>query len=166
MLAIVTQYILTRLEKVFYRLVITTNFFFFPTWHHCRNIAMEIVTNIEFLANLPLYEEEKPYYLHLAADAAVTADEMKLTNMQWASKVTTVHSMRRGVAMDPHMSLETNGFCYSATSTIRPIISLSMVWVSSGFLSTNRKEKNGCVVLSAQSLFAATTSRQAAIPWT
>lgn len=68
----------------------------------------DIQTTIDFLADLPIYEEEKPYYLHPSATANDHLDEVRITNVEWNTKCVTVHSMRDKV----DISLEKNGFCY------------------------------------------------------
>jgi hypothetical protein len=69
---------------------------------------MSIQTTIDFLADLPLYEEEKPYYLHASAAADDRLDVVKITNIEWDTKPVTVHSMRD----NPDLDFEKNGFCY------------------------------------------------------
>lgn len=69
---------------------------------------MDIYTKIDFIANSPLYEEEKPYFLHPSASVDLDKAEIKNTNVEWNTKPMVVHSMRdRG-----DISLEKNGFCY------------------------------------------------------
>jgi hypothetical protein len=68
----------------------------------------ELQTRLEFLSDLPLYDREKPFFLHPSATVNVEAEKIVTTNVQWADEAVTVHSMRgkKGI------SLETNGFCY------------------------------------------------------
>jgi hypothetical protein len=68
----------------------------------------ELKTRIEFLSDLPLYDREKPFFLHPSATVNVEAEKIVTTNVQWANEAVTVQSMRgkKGI------SLETNGFCY------------------------------------------------------
>src|SRR4051812_42541708 len=65
---------------------------------------MAIQTTIEFLADLPLYEEEKPYYLHASASAGDRLNDIKITNIEWDTREVTVYSMRDKA----NISLETN----------------------------------------------------------
>jgi hypothetical protein len=69
---------------------------------------MDIHTTIDFLADLPVYQEEKPYYLHASASADDRLDDIKITNIEWDTKPTKVQSMRD----NPDLGLEKNGFCY------------------------------------------------------
>lgn len=68
----------------------------------------DIQTTIDFLADLPKYDEEKPYYLHPSATADDRLDEVRITNVEWNTKCVTVHSMRDRA----DVGLEKNGFCY------------------------------------------------------
>ena len=60
------------------------------------------------MADLPIYEEEKPYYLHASASAGEHLDDIKFTNIEWGARLLTAYSMRD----NPDISLERNGFCY------------------------------------------------------
>ena len=66
-----------------------------------------IETFIDFIADLRLYEEEKPYFLHPSA-SAVNPEAIVTTNVEWDKKRVTVRSMRDKGSI----SLEENGFCY------------------------------------------------------
>ncbi|KAI0898716.1 hypothetical protein F4806DRAFT_455425 [Annulohypoxylon nitens] len=68
----------------------------------------DIQTSIDFIADLPIYGEEKPFFLHPSASKNVNLDEIKTTNVKWDTKPVTVHSMRD----KDNISLEKNGFCY------------------------------------------------------
>ncbi|KAM5350376.1 hypothetical protein ACJ41O_006881 [Fusarium nematophilum] len=68
----------------------------------------DIQTTIDFIADLPLYDEEKPYLLHPSASAKVDVDQIKTTNVEWNKTGVTVRSMRN----KPDISLEKNGFCH------------------------------------------------------
>ncbi|KAI0104457.1 hypothetical protein F4814DRAFT_430833 [Daldinia grandis] len=65
-------------------------------------------TTIDFIADIPLYGEEKPFFLHPSATAKIGLDAINTTNVEWENKPVTVHSMRN----DTNISLEKNGFCY------------------------------------------------------
>ncbi|KAK7990149.1 hypothetical protein PG989_010464 [Apiospora arundinis] len=69
---------------------------------------MDINTKIDFIASSPLYEEEKPYFLHPSASADVDTQQIKNTNVVWDPKPMVVQSMRDR----EDLSLEKNGFCY------------------------------------------------------
>ncbi|KAF4458061.1 hypothetical protein F53441_136 [Fusarium austroafricanum] len=64
-------------------------------------------TTIDFIANLPVYEHEKPFFLHPSATAE-EVDKIKTSNVQWDARSVTLHSMRK----NPDISLEKSGFCY------------------------------------------------------
>ena len=70
--------------------------------------ATDIQTTIDFIADLSLYEEEKPYFLHPSASVNLDVDQIKTTNVQWNTTGVTVQSMRDR----PEVSLERTGFCY------------------------------------------------------
>ncbi|KAM0438442.1 hypothetical protein ACHAPT_001191 [Fusarium lateritium] len=63
---------------------------------------------IDFIADLPRYREEKPYFLHPSASANLDVDQIKTTNVQWNTTDVTVQSIRGR----PEASLERTGFCY------------------------------------------------------
>lgn len=56
--------------------------------------GLDIETVIDFLADLPAYEDEKPYYLHASDSAGERLDEVKITNVECDKRPVTVHSMR------------------------------------------------------------------------
>lgn len=67
-----------------------------------------IHTYIDFIADLPEYEEEKPFYLHPSASADVDLERLKTTNVVWLNQSVAVCSMRG----DDNVGLERSGFCY------------------------------------------------------
>ncbi|KAI0888148.1 uncharacterized protein GGS22DRAFT_155174 [Annulohypoxylon maeteangense] len=70
---------------------------------------VNIETSIDFIADLPVYGEEKPFFLHPSASNDVNLDEIKTSNVEWDTKPVTVYSMRDR----EDISLEKNGFCYT-----------------------------------------------------
>ncbi|KAK6213365.1 hypothetical protein QIS74_09367 [Colletotrichum tabaci] len=70
--------------------------------------GFDIHTKIDFLADLPLYYDEKPYYLHASDSAGDYLDQIKITNVRWDTQPVVVHSMRDNT----DISLENNGFAY------------------------------------------------------
>ncbi|KAK1830083.1 hypothetical protein QBC39DRAFT_354705 [Podospora conica] len=70
--------------------------------------GLDIETVIDFLADLPAYEDEKPYYLHASDLAGERLDEVKITNVEWDKRPVTVHSMRD----EAGIGLEESGFSY------------------------------------------------------
>jgi len=71
-------------------------------------IEKHIQTNIDFIADLPLYAEEKAFFLHPSAAVDVDVDEIQTSNVQWDKQCVTVYSMRDRA----DLALEKNGFCY------------------------------------------------------
>jgi len=71
----------------------------------CR---IDIQTNVNFIADSPVYEVEKPFYLHSSASPEVGIGELTITNVEWDPRQVTVHSRRN----EPDISLEKSGFCY------------------------------------------------------
>ncbi|KAI1458142.1 hypothetical protein F4805DRAFT_425682 [Annulohypoxylon moriforme] len=71
-------------------------------------MGVDIETHIDFIADLPAYREEKPFFLHPSASEDVNLDEIKTSNVEWDTKPVTVHSMRNR----EDITLEKNGFCY------------------------------------------------------
>ncbi|KAF2753270.1 hypothetical protein EJ05DRAFT_504923 [Pseudovirgaria hyperparasitica] len=68
----------------------------------------DIDTNIDFIANDPLYVTEKPFVMHPLSRGGFEKAGIKTSNVQWDSQFVTVESMRGR----EDISLETNGFCY------------------------------------------------------
>ncbi|KAF2116370.1 hypothetical protein BDV96DRAFT_686742 [Lophiotrema nucula] len=69
----------------------------------------DISTSIDFVADLPLYREEKLYFLNLPAaeTAGADFDSIQTTNIQWNRPSVKIQSMR-----DKNLTLDRNGFCY------------------------------------------------------
>ncbi|KAI0139027.1 hypothetical protein F4776DRAFT_617774 [Hypoxylon sp. NC0597] len=70
--------------------------------------STDIQTTIDFIADLPIYGEEKPFFLHPSASVDVDIDDIKTTNVEWDTQPVTVYSMRN----KDNISLEKTGFCY------------------------------------------------------
>ena len=68
----------------------------------------EIQASIDFLANIPLYDDEKPFHYHAPAAIDIDEDKIQTTNIQWDSRLVTLRSMRDR----NDLNLETNGFSY------------------------------------------------------
>jgi hypothetical protein len=70
----------------------------------------DIEADIDFIADLPLYNDVKPFFLHPSALATKELDlsKIQITNVEWDKQKVAVHSMRN----EPDLSLERNGFCY------------------------------------------------------
>ncbi|KAI0115619.1 hypothetical protein GGR51DRAFT_503581 [Nemania sp. FL0031] len=68
----------------------------------------DIQTKIDFIADLPLYAVEKPFFLHASAYVNLDLDKIQTSNVQWDPREVTVYSMRDKA----NLSLESNGFCY------------------------------------------------------
>ncbi|KAI8304279.1 hypothetical protein K4K61_006267 [Colletotrichum sp. SAR11_59] len=68
----------------------------------------DIRTQADFLADLPIYEDEKPYYLHASDAAGDRLDQVKITNVQWDTRPVTVRSMRD----NPDIGLNKSGFTF------------------------------------------------------
>ncbi|OTA95610.1 hypothetical protein M434DRAFT_393664 [Hypoxylon sp. CO27-5] len=68
----------------------------------------DIQTTIDFIADLPIYGEEKPFFLHPSASVDVDIDGIRTTNVEWDRQPVTVYSMRN----KDNISLEKTGFCY------------------------------------------------------
>ncbi|KAI0836384.1 hypothetical protein F5Y06DRAFT_305359 [Hypoxylon sp. FL0890] len=99
------------------------------------SIETDIQTTIDFIADLPIYGEEKPFFLHPSAAVDVEIDEIKTTNVEWDTQSVTVYSMRN----KDELSLEKNGFCYVEHES-RCIPRLGM---SSDLVTEYRKESEG-----------------------
>ncbi|KAK1716543.1 hypothetical protein BDP67DRAFT_274080 [Colletotrichum lupini] len=70
--------------------------------------SIEIQTRADFLADLPIYEDEKPYYLHASDSASDRLDQIKITNVEWDTRPVTVRSMRDNT----NVGLDKTGFTY------------------------------------------------------
>ncbi|KAI3528608.1 hypothetical protein CSPX01_16116 [Colletotrichum filicis] len=70
--------------------------------------SIEIQTRADFLADLPIYEDEKPYYLHASDSASDRLDQIKITNVEWDTRPVTVRSMRDNT----NIGLDKTGFTY------------------------------------------------------
>ncbi|KAI1410378.1 hypothetical protein F5Y13DRAFT_192240 [Hypoxylon sp. FL1857] len=68
----------------------------------------DIQTTIDFIADLPIYKEEKPFFLHPSGSVDVDIDDINTTNVEWDTQSVTVHSMRN----KDDVGLEKTGFCY------------------------------------------------------
>jgi len=72
------------------------------------SLGIDIQTSVDFIADLPFYEEEKPFFVHPSASNEVDVEKIQITNVHWDKRGVTVHSMRERT----DLSLEKNGFCY------------------------------------------------------
>lgn len=66
----------------------------------------DVNSSLEFLADLPMYKNEKPYQIFPHINSGWKAEDPALKNMEWQSHNVRIHDMR-GV---PELGLEKSAF--------------------------------------------------------
>src|ERR1700712_869970 len=86
---------------------------------------LDIRTSIEFIADLPLYNEEKPFFVFPSVLTEYTADDADLSNVEWETHEITVHSI---CVREVDLGLSKSGFeVIEHTSQIIPVDTLEAV---------------------------------------
>src|SRR4051794_8334916 len=72
-----------------------------------QSAAMDIDTTIDYLANLPLYDEETPFFVYPSLATDYDPDDPKLSNVQFEKHKITVRSIR---GREAELGLDKSGF--------------------------------------------------------
>ena len=70
--------------------------------------AFDLETTIDFIADLSLYETEKPFFVYPSLTQSKYSPDDELSNVQWETHPVTVHSIRD----TPDLVFEQAGFRY------------------------------------------------------